>query len=855
MGFGCFSLLDWSTSSSGTLDLKEDEELRMKSSKHFTATYEEPSTTAVAILDIIVQIHNFRNIDLYARGLYYVRINLNSSIGNQAIPYKFYSNGTNASTVRGQKISLPSGGEYLKPASILADERSFQSRVFAIRYRDESVALAERAQFRLALPISEERLLNDDKGGRDTAASININVELLVADFKSRESKSTKVLELVETIPADPVFVPAAKQTIAASLNAVYGVNEYYPITFDDTHFCEMGLTIHASIVCLRSSKGNYQKLEDKASKSFHLLGNSTNFAYGSSFEDMLLMITDKNGKNKILYDDFLRYEKFRRFLIKVLEQSKEGATQLFSWLWDECLTAEARESAHKCLEMGEGNAVQVTEKDNLACYCSDDVVCLRPVLSTPSLSEMVNVTICHGPKHGRQVTLTSLDFEINDRAKHIFIIWSQIVALLPFAASKSSEILRSNYIKGVKIWWSRRSQVQLHKACRILCEKSPASLASTSEKLRTMLSRNKIEQWSTLPTYDCELYKEQENLPICLIHIYKSEEQVGPVAPVVETFDEGKGHNMENQFHSLCSTEMKQMISVQPGVDTSYSRRQPDLNYGKHDAVHLFVLHHGYNGTAFDMRLLRSYLLLFFGPQVHVLNSSVNEEDCDTTFAIMGARLATDIRKFIMNKCPQLADPADCSRISCIGHSVGSIVIRVALASPLLAVYRPKMHTFLSLFSPHLGTTYVPSVLVSTGLWAMRRFQHVHIMDELHLQDAQTPEECFMYKLSNRGGFADFKHVILVSGHQDQYVPLHSALSCIPSMCEKDEIVGPTIISMAANLISTIDPSRIIRVTLDQVFPKLTFDTIIGRAAHVAILDSPAVVHLLLLSLFQYLS
>ena len=111
------------------------------------------------------------------------------------------------------------------------------------------------------------------------------------------------------------------------------------------------------------------------------------------------------------------------------------------------------------------------------------------------------------------------------------------------------------------------------------------------------------------------------------------------------------------------------------------------------------------------------------------------------------------------------------------------------------------------------------------------------------------------MYKLSNRVGFADFKHVILVSGHQDQYVPLHSALSCIPSMCEKDVIVGSTIISMAANLISTIDPSRIIPVTLDQVFPKLTFDTIIGRAAHVAILDSPAVVHLLLLSLFQYLS
>lgn len=46
-------------------------------------------------------------------------------------------------------------------------------------------------------------------------------------------------------------------------------------------------------------------------------------------------------------------------------------------------------------------------------------------------------------------------------------------------------------------------------------------------------------------------------------------------------------------------------------------------------------------------------------------------------------------------------------SRISFIGHSLGGIITRACLAQPIMAQYRPKLHTYCSLGSAHLGYQY----------------------------------------------------------------------------------------------------------------------------------------------------
>lgn len=56
----------------------------------------------------------------------------------------------------------------------------------------------------------------------------------------------------------------------------------------------------------------------------------------------------------------------------------------------------------------------------------------------------------------------------------------------------------------------------------------------------------------------------------------------------------------------------------------------------------------------------------------------------------------------------------------SFIGHSLGNVIIRSVLTRPRFRYYLNKLHTFLSLSGPHLGTLYNNSTLVSTGkgLW-----------------------------------------------------------------------------------------------------------------------------------------
>lgn len=55
-------------------------------------------------------------------------------------------------------------------------------------------------------------------------------------------------------------------------------------------------------------------------------------------------------------------------------------------------------------------------------------------------------------------------------------------------------------------------------------------------------------------------------------------------------------------------------------------------------------------------------------------------------------------------------------TRISFVAHSLGTIIVRSALARPQMRPLLPKLHTFLSLSGPHLGTLYNNSGLVNMG-------------------------------------------------------------------------------------------------------------------------------------------
>lgn len=89
---------------------------------------------------------------------------------------------------------------------------------------------------------------------------------------------------------------------------------------------------------------------------------------------------------------------------------------------------------------------------------------------------------------------------------------------------------------------------------------------------------------------------------------------------------------------------------------------------------------------------------------------SERNQGDTFSDFDTMTDRLVGEIlyhiESFALNP----------TRISFVAHSLGTIIVRSALSRPQMRPLLPRLHTFLSLSGPHLGTIYNSSGLVNMG-------------------------------------------------------------------------------------------------------------------------------------------
>lgn len=89
---------------------------------------------------------------------------------------------------------------------------------------------------------------------------------------------------------------------------------------------------------------------------------------------------------------------------------------------------------------------------------------------------------------------------------------------------------------------------------------------------------------------------------------------------------------------------------------------------------------------------------------------SERNQGDTFSDFDTMTDRLVGEIlyhiESFALNP----------TRISFVAHSLGTIIVRSALSRPQMRPLLPRLHTFLSLSGPHLGTLYNSSGLVNMG-------------------------------------------------------------------------------------------------------------------------------------------
>jgi len=76
---------------------------------------------------------------------------------------------------------------------------------------------------------------------------------------------------------------------------------------------------------------------------------------------------------------------------------------------------------------------------------------------------------------------------------------------------------------------------------------------------------------------------------------------------------------------------------------------------------------------------------------------------------------------------------------------------------------------------------------------------------------------ESLVYRLSENGVLRHLRKVVLVSSPSDKYAPTHSTRVQICKRAEHDAYYGPVLASMVANVLSSVEPQRLLRVTLDN--------------------------------------
>ncbi|KAH1057697.1 hypothetical protein J1N35_035762 [Gossypium stocksii] len=266
----------------------------------------------------------------------------------------------------------------------------------------------------------------------------------------------------------------------------------------------------------------------------------------------------------------------------------------------------------------------------------------------------------------------------------------------------------------------------------------------------------------------------------------------------------------------------------------------------GRDLKIVIFV--HGFQGHHLDLRLVRNQWLLI-DPKIEFLMSEVNEEKTSGDFREMGLRLAHEVISFVKKKMDKASRSGHLRdiKLSFVGHSIGNVIIRTALAESAMEPYLRFLHTFVSLSGPHLGYLYSSNSLFNSGLWLLKKLKGTQCIHQLTFADDPDIRNTFFYKLCEQRTLENFKHIILLSSPQDGYVPYHSARieSCRAASVDNSK-KGKAFLEMLNNCLDQIrapTAENRVFVRCDINFNTSShgrnLNTLIGRAAHIEFLES----------------
>ncbi|CAD5205383.1 unnamed protein product [Bursaphelenchus okinawaensis] len=263
---------------------------------------------------------------------------------------------------------------------------------------------------------------------------------------------------------------------------------------------------------------------------------------------------------------------------------------------------------------------------------------------------------------------------------------------------------------------------------------------------------------------------------------------------------------------------------------------------------LHLVVLVHGLEGTSEDLTTYKNYLQIALPSQnMTFLLSEVNQTETWSDLNKMGANLLTEISNYV-ERLPRLPE-----KISLIAHSMGGLIVRAMCGLPEMQRYESRLHTLLTLNSPHCGLLYNQRA-ASLGVSLLQWWKQSVSLEQLTMRDARNLKDTFLYQLGQNKAFGMFKYVLLVGSYLDLYVPLHSALveNCKAAAVDSSH-QGNAFSEMIGHINESVIESKkhtvMIKYTVSHSLANVSkAQQMTGRPMHIAVVDDDTFVEKLVM-------
>uniref|UniRef100_A0ACD5YCH1 Uncharacterized protein n=2 Tax=Avena sativa TaxID=4498 RepID=A0ACD5YCH1_AVESA len=745
-----------------------------------------PPEVMETVHEVAVYIHRFHNLDLFQQGWYQMKIS--------AMWEEGASGGkTPASPARVVQYEAPDVGadDALGIWRIDDADNSFYTQPFRIKYARQDIYLSVMVSFNIH---------NTEVEG-PAASAVILKYELIYAP----------TLENGSDIQASSVTSSAAVHEFRIQRRALLGLHSYCPVHFDAFHAVLVDLTLHIVYLKAGASKLSLKIPDQGLSPASHQIVKSLLASRETLLEELKKMsdavgktIEDLDGLDLNLgkYESLQPSKSVQPDSGKVFPVTTKGVGQLAGIL-------------HGFLERP-NDVVDGTRDRMLYAFSSEELLELFLTVSS-QLSLLWNTFLKFHRINKTKILDYLRDIWAIDR-KSEWSIWTNY----------SKIEIPHRYLRSMSEDSSHRQSLLRVSGSRKFHEDPVQNSSSRADLHRKSIAQMKI---NTRSVQDMHIYADPSRVPVVLI------EQHLMVVPQ---------HGSRKELATNSAEQKDTIVLPKLQGESSTLKNTTGKKGGRVLRAVIFV--HGFQGHHLDLRLVRNQWLLL-DPGAECLMSEANEDKTSGDFKEMGSRLAGEAVAFVKKKVDKLARYGGCKelKLSFVGHSIGNVIIRSALADPTLQPYLKNLYTYMSISGPHLGYWYSSNSLFNSGLWLLKKLKGTQCIHQLTFSDDQDPQNTFFYRLCKSKTLENFKNIILLSSPQDGYVPYHSArIELCPAASTDNSRKGQVFTEMLNNCLDQIRaPSSETRVFMrcdvnfDQSAQGRNLNTMIGRAAHIEFLET----------------